>query len=122
RVRSAAMMPAIAQRLLDLGQAVRARYDTSSLRLVALGDSAIPGDLAVRFVDAFGEVVYNTYGSTEVAVVSIAAPADLRADPATAGRPVSRVVVELLDADGRPVGDGEAGRIFVGSSAAFDGY
>ena len=115
-------MPVMAQRMLELPPETRARYDCSSVRIAAFGGSAIPGDLAVRFMDAFGDVVYNTYGSTEVAVVSIAGPRDLRADPATAGRPVSRVVVELLDADGRPVGDGEAGRIFVGSSAAFDGY
>ena len=122
RVDTAAMVPVMAQRILELGPEVHARHDTSSLRLVALGGSAIPGDLAVRFMDAFGEVAYNTYGSTEVAVVSIAGPEDLRADPATGGRPVGSVVVKLLDADGREVPHGQTGRIFVGSEAAFEGY
>jgi fatty-acyl-CoA synthase len=122
RVRSAAMVPVMAQRILDLGEEIRARYDTSSLRLVALGGSAIPGDLAIRFMDIFGDIAYNTYGSTEVAVVSIAGPADLRADHATAGRPVTSAVVKLLDAEGREVPHGQAGRIFVGSEAAFEGY
>jgi fatty-acyl-CoA synthase len=73
-------------------------------------------------MDAFGDVAYNTYGSTEVAVVSVAGPRDLREAPHTAGRPVPRIVVRLLDDAGRPVPDGEAGRIFVGSAAAFEGY
>jgi fatty-acyl-CoA synthase len=117
-----ALVPVMAQRMLELPADTRARFDCSSLRIAAFGGSAIPGDLAVRFMDAFGDVVYNTYGSTEVAVVSVAGPADLRADPATAGRPVSRVVVKLLDEEGSPVADGEPGRIFVGSSGAFEGY
>jgi fatty-acyl-CoA synthase len=117
-----ALVPVMAQRILELPEATRAGHDCSSLRVAAFGGSAIPGDLAVRFMDAFGDVVYNTYGSTEVAVVSVAAPADLRADPATAGRPVFSAKVALLDDDGRPVPDGEAGRIFVGSRAAFEGY
>jgi acyl-CoA synthetase (AMP-forming)/AMP-acid ligase II len=122
QVQSAAMVPVMAQRILELGPEVHARYDTSSLRLVALGGSAIPGDLAVRFMNAFGDCVYNTYGSTEVAVVSIAGPDDLRADPTTAGRPVGSIVVRLLDAEGREVPSGQPGRIFVGSEAAFEGY
>jgi acyl-CoA synthetase (AMP-forming)/AMP-acid ligase II len=119
RVTTAAMVPVMAQRILALPDDVRARYDCSSLRVVALGGSAIPGDLAVRFMDAYGDVVYNSYGSSEVAIVSIATPEDLRADFATAGKPVSSVEVRLVDADGRPAREG---RIFVGSGAAFEGY
>jgi fatty-acyl-CoA synthase len=108
--------------MVDLPEDVRRRHDTSSLEIAAFGGSALPGGLALRFMDAFGDVVYNTYGSTEVAIVAIATPADLRAAPHTAGRPVKRVAVELLDPAGHPVPAGEAGRIFVGSTAAFEGY
>jgi fatty-acyl-CoA synthase len=122
RAYGVALVPVMAQRILALPEAVLREHPCPDLRVAAFGGSAIPGDLAVRFMDVFGDVVYNTYGSTEVAVVSIATPADLRADPATAGRPVSRIVVRLLDAGGRPVAPGQPGRIFVGSSAAFEGY
>jgi fatty-acyl-CoA synthase len=117
-----ALVPVMAQRIMALPAGVRGRYDCSALRVAALGGSAIPGDLAVEFMDAFGDVAYNTYGSTEVAIVTIASPADLRADPQTAGRPVSNVVVKLLDEAGRPVPEGQSGRIFVASSATFEGY
>jgi acyl-CoA synthetase (AMP-forming)/AMP-acid ligase II len=122
RPRSVAMVPVMAQRILALPEEVRARYDCSSVEVVALGGSAIPGDLAPRFMDAFGDCAYNTYGSTEVAIVSIAGPADLRADPATAGRLVRGVDVRLMDPGGREVAEGEPGRIFVRATASFDGY
>ncbi len=122
RPRSAAMVPVMAQRILALPEEVRARYDCSSLEVVALGGSAIPGDLAIRWMDEFGDNAYNTYGSTEVAVVSIAGPEDLRADASTAGRVVRGTAVRLLDAEGREVPAGQPGRIFVGTEAKFEGY
>ncbi|HEV3071890.1 MAG TPA: hypothetical protein VGY76_10755 [Solirubrobacteraceae bacterium] len=42
-------------------------YDTSSLRVIAVSGSALPGELALSAMDTFGEVLYNLYGSTEVA-------------------------------------------------------
>ncbi len=59
----------------------------SCLRVIALSGSALPGELATRAMDTFGDVLYNLYGSTEVAWATIATPADLRAAPGTAGRP-----------------------------------
>jgi fatty-acyl-CoA synthase len=73
-------------------------------------------------MDTFGEVLYNLYGSTEVAWATIATPADLRAAPGTAGRPPIGTVVKLLDEHGREVSRGESGRIFVGNEMMFDGY
>jgi fatty-acyl-CoA synthase len=73
-------------------------------------------------MDEFGDNLYNLYGSTEVGWVTIATPADLRADPSTAGRPPLGTTVRLLDDDGRPVPTGQVGRIFVQSDLLFDGY
>jgi fatty-acyl-CoA synthase len=73
-------------------------------------------------MDRFGDVLYNLYGSTEVAWATIATPKDLRAAPGTAGRPPRGTVVKLLDEHGREVGPGETGRIFVGNEMAFEGY
>jgi len=73
-------------------------------------------------MDQFGDVLYNLYGSTECAWATVATPADLRAAPGTAGRPPRGTVVRLYDDDGREVGPGETGRIFVGNDLVFDGY
>jgi fatty-acyl-CoA synthase len=73
-------------------------------------------------MDRFGDVLYNLYGSTEVAWATIATPADLRAAPGTAGRPPRGTVVKLLDDEGREVPRGATGRIFVGNEMAMEGY
>ena len=122
RVTALAAVPVMLQRILDLPEEVRAGYDTSSLRVVAVSGSALSGDLACRFMDAFGEVLYNLYGSTEVAWATIATPEDLRAAPGTAGRPPFGTVVRLVDDAGRDVATGQTGRIFVGNEMLFEGY
>jgi len=116
------LVPVMLQRILDLPPETIARYDVSSLRVIALSGSALPGDLATRAMDTFGDVLYNLYGSTEVAWATIATPADLRAAPGTAGRPPMGTVVKLFDSDGREVKHGDSGRIFVANEFMFDGY
>jgi fatty-acyl-CoA synthase len=116
------VVPVMLQRILELGPTVVRRYDTGTLRVIATSGSALPGALATKVMDAFGDVLYNLYGSTEVAWATIATPADLRAAPGTAGRPPRGTVVRLYDADARPVGPGETGRIFVGNELCFEGY
>jgi acyl-CoA synthetase (AMP-forming)/AMP-acid ligase II len=122
RASTLVVVPVMLQRMLDLGEATIAKYDTHALRVIALSGSALPGDLATRAMDAFGEVVYNLYGSTEVAWATIATPADLRAAPGTAGRPPMGTIVKLLDDEGREVKQGETGRIFVANEMMFEGY
>jgi acyl-CoA synthetase (AMP-forming)/AMP-acid ligase II len=116
------VVPVMLQRILELPESTLRSYDTSSLRVIASSGSALPGDLALRVMDTFGDVLYNLYGSTEVAWVSIAGPKDLRAAPGTAGRPPLGTTVALLDEHDRPVAPGERGRIFAGNSFIFEGY
>jgi acyl-CoA synthetase (AMP-forming)/AMP-acid ligase II len=117
-----ALVPVMLQRIMELSETTREQYDTSSLRVIALSGSALPGDLATRAMDAFGDIVYNLYGSTEVAWATIATPSDLRASPGTAGRPPLGTVLRLVGEDGQEVAPGLPGRIFVGSSLLFEGY
>jgi acyl-CoA synthetase (AMP-forming)/AMP-acid ligase II len=105
-------VPVMLRRML----AVERAYDTSSLRVVAVSGSALPPDVAAAFMDRFGDVVYDLYGSTEVAWASIATPRDLREAPGSVGRPAFGTDVVLLD------GDGETGRIFVGNPLTIEAY
>jgi acyl-CoA synthetase (AMP-forming)/AMP-acid ligase II len=116
------VVPVMLQRILELDPAVIATYDLRALRVIAASGSSLPGELATKIMDRFGEVLYNLYGSTEVAWATIATPADLRAAPGTAGRPPRGTVVKLLDDDGREVPAGATGRIFVGNEMAMEGY
>ncbi|MFC6152064.1 AMP-binding protein [Nocardioides yefusunii] len=122
RCESFIVIPVMLQRILALPADVRAKYDTARLEVVAASGSSLPGDLAVEWMDAFGDNLYNIYGSTEVAYASIATPEDLRAAPESAGRPPFATTVKILDDHRREVPDGESGLIFVGNKMLFDGY
>ncbi len=117
------VVPTMLQRILVLSKDIRDRYDTSSLRIVFVSGSAMPPDLVRRALDEFGPVLYNLYGSTELAVMTVAMPEDLLHDPRTAGRPPVGCAVRLYDAQGKQItAPGEIGRIFAGSNISFSGY
>jgi acyl-CoA synthetase (AMP-forming)/AMP-acid ligase II/NAD(P)-dependent dehydrogenase (short-subunit alcohol dehydrogenase family) len=115
-------VPTMLARIVDLPEAVREQYDTRSLRLVPCGAAPLSPQLAEAFMDAFGDVLFNGYGSTEVGAVSLATPADLRAAPGTVGRAAPGVAIRIVDDGGRAVAPGTTGRIFVGSPQLFEGY
>ncbi|MBV9168039.1 MAG: AMP-binding protein, partial [Solirubrobacterales bacterium] len=122
RVSALIVVPVMLQRIFELPEDVFDSYDTSSLRVTAVSGSALSGALARRAMDRFGEIVYNLYGSTEVAWATIADPVDLRAAPGTAGRPPRGTMVKILGDQRRELPAGESGEIFVGSELLFEGY
>ncbi|MGH9184994.1 MAG: AMP-binding protein [Acidimicrobiales bacterium] len=117
------LVPVMLQRLLELPEEVRRSHDTSCLRIIALSGSQLNADVATRGLDEFGPVLYNMYGSTEVAWATIATPEDLRAAPGCAGRPPRGTTVRLYDDEGKPVTEpGVVGRIFAANDMSFEGY
>jgi acyl-CoA synthetase (AMP-forming)/AMP-acid ligase II len=115
-------VPVMLQRILDVPEVARRKHDTSSMRIAAVSGSALPATLATAFMDEFGDVLYNLYGSTEASWVTIATPADLRACPDTAGTPPPGTTVAILDDAGEPVPPGATGRIFAANELLFAGY
>ena len=122
RCTALAVVPVLLNRLLSLGADRIGASDLSGLRIVATSGAQLEAAVATRALDAFGDVVYNLYGSTEVAWATIATPADLRAAPGSAGRPPLGTTVRILDDDGDRARTGTTGRIFVGSGMEFSGY
>jgi fatty-acyl-CoA synthase len=117
------VVPVMLQRIVALLEAEPGRWDTSSLRIIFASGSQLEAELVRRTQRAIGDVLYNFYGSTEVAWATFATPEDLRAAPGTAGRPPYGTILRLYDDGGRPVyGAGNPGRIFVGNGFQFDGY
>jgi acyl-CoA synthetase (AMP-forming)/AMP-acid ligase II len=116
------VIPVMLQRMLGLPDDTLDQYSLRTVKVVAASGSALPGDLALSWMDRFGDNLYNTYGSTEVAYASIATPEDMRTQPATAGKPPWATVVKIFDEDGKELPQGESGRIFVGNSLLFEGY
>jgi fatty-acyl-CoA synthase len=117
------VVPVMLRRIVDEIESAPGRFDTSSLRIVLLSGAQLEVELARRALRALGDVIYNFYGSTEVAWATFATPEDLKAAPGTVGRPPFGTVVKLFDHDGAPVkGPGHTGRIFVGNGFQFEGY
>jgi fatty-acyl-CoA synthase len=117
-----AAVPVMIQRILTLPEETLDKYSLPSLKITSLSGSALPGELAIEWMDRFGDNVYNLYGSTEVAYATVATPEDLRAAPGTAGKPPRGTKIRLFDEHGKEVPQGEVGRIFVGNEMAFEGY
>ena len=116
-------VPTMLHRLVELAPDIIAKYDTSSLKVIAISGSALTPELSTRVQDTFGDVLYNMYGSTECAVATIATPDELRSAPGTAGRsPVTCEVVLFDEHDQRIDGANKRGRIFIRSGAPFQGY
>jgi fatty-acyl-CoA synthase len=116
------VVPVMLQRVLDLGEDKVKKYDTSSLKIIFVGGSAFGAELCKRALRAFGPVVYNLYGSTEVSYATIATPEDLLDEPSTVGGVVRGSIVKIFDDHGHELKDGETGRIFVGNAGQFEGY
>ena len=95
------VVPVMLQRILELDDEVLDRYDLSHVKAVPVSGSALPGSLSERWMDHFGDNLFNLYGSTEVAWATIATPKDLREAPGTAGKPPRGTVVKIYDDDGQ---------------------
>ena len=116
------VVPVMFDRIMDLPEAVRARYSGRTLRFAAASGSRMRPDVVTAFMDQFGDVVYNNYNATEAGMIATATPADLRAAPDTAGRPAEGTDVTILDPEFRELPTGEVGTIYVRNSTQFDGY
>jgi len=123
RATGAIVVPVMLARMLEVDEDTRAELDLAALRIIFVGGSQLGGDLCERTMAAFGDTLYNLYGSTEVAYATIATPEDLRIAPDCVGRPPRGTNVKLFDDTGKEVsGVGVTGRIFVNNGFAFEGY
>ncbi|WP_236981373.1 MULTISPECIES: AMP-binding protein [Mycobacterium] len=116
------VVPIMLRRILDLGPQALAAADLSALRIVFIGGSQLGAALATRALEALGPVVYNMYGSTEVAYATIATPADLAVAPGCVGKVVPGSVVKVFADELHEAPVGTPGRICVGNILAFEGY
>jgi fatty-acyl-CoA synthase len=122
QVTAIVVVPVMLSRMLDALEAMPTKPDLSNLRIIFVSGSQLGAELATRAMKDIGPVVYNLYGSTELAFVSIARPQDLKKNPATVGPMVKGVRVKILDDSGGAVSTGKVGRIFVGNFFPFEGY
>ena len=112
RVTHSHMVPTQFHRLLELPDAVRARYDVSSLRVMIHGAAPCPPEVKRRMLDWWGPVVTEYYAATEGGGTAISATEWL-AKPGSVGKPWPGSVVKVLDESGASVPTGEPGLVYM---------
>ena len=122
KVTAVVVVPVMLARILDALEKMDEKPDLSSLRIIFASGSALGADLAERTLKDIGPVIYNMYGSTEIAFATIAEPKHLQHNSSTAGPVVKGVRVKIFDENGKELPQGEVGRIFVGTTFPFEGY
>jgi acyl-CoA synthetase (AMP-forming)/AMP-acid ligase II len=112
RAASSVMVPTHFVRLLALPEEVKARYDVSSLRLVAHTGSACPADVKRAMIDWWGPVFSEAYGATEVGTVASISSEEWLQHPGSVGRAVPPFEALVVDDEGVPVPAGTEGRLY----------
>jgi fatty-acyl-CoA synthase/long-chain acyl-CoA synthetase len=107
------MAPTLLHRIMDLPQAIRARYDVSTMRALILGAAPCPFSLRQRAIAYFGEVLWEFYGATETGVNLVLRPEDQLRKPGSAGQAAEGQEIRVLDDEGNPVPDYQPGELWV---------
>ncbi|MGH7893092.1 MAG: AMP-binding protein [Candidatus Binatia bacterium] len=115
RVTTSAMVPAHFIRILELPDAVRGRYDLSSLRKVLHAAAPCPTHVKRRIMQVFPPgCVWEFYGATE-GPGTIIGPEEWLRKPGSVGRPWPGVTVRILDDEGHECPPGTVGTIYLSS-------
>jgi fatty-acyl-CoA synthase/long-chain acyl-CoA synthetase len=124
RVTSTFSAPTPIRMICNLDDAMHARFDTDSLRVMIA--NAAPWSFALKkaYLERFPEEsLFEVYGSTELGVNTVLLPADQLRKPGSCGKPVPGVEIVLLDDDGHEVTEPNVpGEIFIRSQSVFSTY
>jgi len=112
RTESSVMVPTHFVRLLALPDEVKAKYDLSSMRLVAHTGASCPVDVKRAMIEWWGPIFIDAYGATEVGTTCQITSAEWLENPGSVGRPIPPFSVLVLDDDGRELPPDTEGRLF----------
>ena len=107
------MVPTMFVRMLRLPEEVRRRYDTSSLEFVIHGAAPCSREVKQTMIEWWGPVIHEYYAATETGMVSRSSSEEWLARPGTVGRAWSGREIRIYADDGRQLGPGEPGEIYV---------
>ena len=120
RVTTSHMVPTQMHRLLALPEDVRAKYDCTSTRCMVHAAAPCPPEVKRRMIEWWGDAVMEYYAATEGGGTIVTAEEWLER-PGTVGRAWSGSDVRIYDDDGKQLGAGEVGTIYMAlAQASFD--
>jgi long-chain acyl-CoA synthetase len=115
-------VPTIYKRIAGLPPETLARFDVSSIRSLSVGAAPVSPDLKSWIAGYFGNCLYETYGATEVGMITSLSPEMQRLKPGSSGLPHAHVHIRIRDSEGRDLATGEAGEIWLKSPATIRSY
>ena len=95
--------------------------DLSSIRHCVAAAEALPAEVWRRWKDAFGLTILDGVGSTEMLHIYCSNRLD-EVRPGSSGKPVPGYELKILDDEGKPVAQGEAGDLYVKGDSALALY
>jgi len=113
RCETTVMVPTHFKRMLELSAEVKARYDISSMQLIAHTGAACPIDVKHQMILWFGPIFNDAYGATEVGTICNIGSQEWLEHPGSVGRvipPFTRAVV--VGDDDQEVPAGTEGRLY----------
>lgn len=114
------LVPTMMQRLVQLPDAVRGRFDLSSLEFVIHGAAPCPPDVKRRLIEWWGPIVHEYYGTSETGLVSRSSSAEWLARVGTVGRPWPGRSVRIYDEHGQERPPRHEGHVYMSLGAVPD--
>jgi len=105
---------------LDPAFLVEHRSDT--LHTIISNAAPLPQTMKEKIIGHFGQILHETYGSTEASIVSNLRPADQLRKQACVGQAFPGTQIEIRRDDGSLCDPDEIGELFSISSCLFNGY
>ena len=112
KVTSSHMVPTMFNRLLQLPDAVRERYDVSSLRSMVHAAAPCPLETKRRMIEWWGDAIWEYYAATEGGGTSVSATEWIQR-PGTVGRAWPGCAVIVVDGNGNELAANESGTVYM---------
>jgi len=95
---------------------------SETLHTIISNAAALPQVMKEKIIGHFGQILHETYGSTEASIVSNLRPADQLRKVACVGQAFPGTQIEIRRDDGSLCDPDEVGELFSTSSCLFNGY
>lgn len=107
------LVPTMMHRIIRLPETIRRSYDLSSLEFVIHGAAPCPPDVKRRFIECFGPIVHEYYGTSETGMVTRSSSRDWLEREGTVGRPWPGRTVRVYDDAGNPLPPYREGLVYM---------
>ena len=124
KVTRAHLVPIMFQRLLNLPDDVRGKYDVSSMRYIIHGAAPCPPEVKKAMIDWVGPIINEYYAGSEGGAGFVVSSEEWLKKPGTVGKLPDPTALKILDDDGAEVKQGQSGTLYfrVSPIAPFEYY